>query len=448
MFDSIRDKTFLKKLWSLAIPIAMQELLMASLHLVDTAMIGRVEGPGMASVTLANQPFFIFLLLGMGITSGASLFSSQYFGKKDMDGVARCLGMSLFWSLLAASAAAVLLFFFPEPVLNFYSEDPEVITLGASYLKIVAPGFLFTAATMSLSTILRSTKQPKIPLAISIVAISLNTLLNYLLIFGKAGLPGMGVEGAAIATLIARGVETVLLFAIVYERKNIAAAPLKKLFVWPKEFRQEYRKAAIPVVINDIGWALGFSIYNKFFAALGTDSMTAISIAYTVNHFFLVLFFGTGHATGVVLGNQMGRGELEESHRDAWKIIDLMILVAVGIGVVIIAMAPLLPKLFNASAEVAAMNESCMIMFALFLPMKIINMHVIPGILRSGGDTLFAAILDIGGVWLIGIPLAWLGASQGFPIGVVYGMVMIEELIKCIIALWRMESGKWLKTIV
>lgn len=449
MFNDMREPAFLRKFFFLALPIAFQELLIASLHIIDTIMIGKTGGTNMAAVNLANQPFFIFFLLMMAITSGASIFTAQYWGDRDLAGVSRSFGISFFGAILAAVIFSVISFIFAPQILSFYSPDPELVKQGVSYLRIVSFGYVFTAATVSLSALLRSTRQPRIPLIISMISLGINTLLNYILIFGKFGAPKMGVEGAALATLISRAIETIVIYTIVYTTNNRAAPRLKGMTSWSRKFIKSYAKTSLPVLINDIGWVTGFSFYSKIFASINTEAITAVTITNTAAHFFLILFFGTGHASATILGNQMGRGELEESRQDAFRILPLILLLSIGISFLIVFASPYVPLFFNASDYIKNTASALLVIFALSLPFKVINMNVIAGVLRSGGDTTFSAALDIGGVWVIGVPVGLFCANiLGWGIEGVFTIIMVEELFKSVLCIWRMYSGKWVKKLV
>lgn len=449
MFNHMREPAFLRKFFFLALPIAFQELLIASLHIIDTIMIGKTGGTNMAAVNLANQPFFIFFLLMMAITSGASVFTAQYWGSRDMDGVSRSFGISFFGSLIAAAIFSIVSFIFAPQILGFYSPDPELIKQGVAYLRIVSLGYIFTATTVSLSALLRSTRQPRIPLIISMVSLTINTILNYILIFGKFGAPAMGVRGAAYATLISRAIEMILIYTIVYATNNRAAPRFKKMVSWTEEFIISYIKTSFPVLVNDIGWVTGFSFYSKIFASINTEAITAVTITNTAAHFFLILFFGTGHASATILGNQMGKGELEESRQDAYRILPLITLLSITISFLIIFASPYVPLFFNASDYIKNIASSLLVIFAFSLPFKVINMNVIAGVLRSGGDTIFSAALDIAGVWVIGVPMGLIATKiLGWEIEAVFAIIMVEEVFKTVLCVWRMYSGKWVKKLV
>lgn len=449
MFNSMREPEFLKKFFVLVLPIALQELLLASLHNVDTIMIGKTGGINMAAVNLANKPFFIFLLLMLAITSGSSVFTAQYWGNRDLKGVSRSFGVSFSGAILCSILFSIISLTFPHHILKFFSDDPILIKQGVKYLKIIAYSYIFTAATASISSLLRSTKQPRIPLIISTFSIIVNTILNYLLIFGKFGFPKLEIEGAAIATLIAKAIETSILYVIVYSTNNRAAPIPKLMFSWDKKFLRSYGKICLPILANDLGWATGFTFYSKIYGMIGTSALTTISIIDSTAYLFITLFIGTGHAAAAILGNQMGKGELKESREDANRILQLVIFLSICISFAIICFSSYIPLLFNASDYVRNTASALLIIFALSLPFKVINMNVIAGILRSGGDTLFSALLDISGVWLIGVPLG-LTATKFFGWGIeaVFAIIMIEELYKTTLCIWRMYSGKWVKKLV
>lgn len=449
MFSFLTDRDFLKRFSQITLPIALQEFLIASLGIIDTIMIGRTGGTNMAAVNLANQPFFILFLVLMAITSGASVFTAQYWGNKNLKGLSRAFGLSFIGSITLAIIGTIICIIFSENILHFYSKDPVIIKGGVSYLKIVSFSFIFSGATVSLSALLRSTKQPKIPLIVSMLSIAINTGLNYILIFGKFGAPEMGIKGAAIATIISRIIETLTLYAILIISKNPATPIISEITKWSSKFITKYAKTAVPVLINDVGWVTGFSLYQKAYAAVSTDAIIATTVTGSAAYLFLVLFLGTGHATGAILGNLLGENRLDETKKDAINILHLIIILALLMSIVMALTSSIIPNFYNVSESVKYSANMLIIIFAFALPFKVINMNIIAGVLRSGGDTRFAAAIDVGAVWLIGVPIAFFTAVKlHYPIEMVFALVMIEEVVKNLVAIYRMYTWKWINKVI
>ncbi len=293
----------------LASPIVLQHLIFSSLGLVDVMMIGQLGETAVAAVGIANQIFFLASLLFFGITSGMAIFAAQYWGTKDVNRIQNTLGLCLLLSLSGAFIFSIVAILFPDRVIGIYTTDPEVIKLGSHYLQIVAISYAATAITNSFSVVLRSTEVVKLPMLVSVLALSLNTLLNFGLIFGNFGFPKMGVVGAAIGTFSARLFETILLLLIIYSKKLPVAASLKNLINIRSLPLKKFFNITIPVIFTEIAWSLGITTYNLVFARIGTESIAAFNIAGTISSLMAVIFIGLGNACAIMIGNRIGAGE-------------------------------------------------------------------------------------------------------------------------------------------
>ncbi len=362
------------------------------------------------------------------------------------------MGLSLLGSLGGAIIFTVPTMIFAEEFISFFTADAAVISMGGSYLRIISSCYIFTAVTFSLSSTLKSITDVKTPIIVSLIGFSLNSVLNYLLIFGKLGLPEMGVSGAAIATVIAKGTETVILITAIYLRKSpLAASNWREYFTYPKGFVSKIIKTTLPVVGNEMGWALGVFIYNKIYATLGTDSATAFSIAEQVAFLFMVAFIGTSAATATLMGNTIGKNSIEEARENSKRILCLAAGGALIMAILSAIFAPLwASSIFNVETEI--MQETITILIictAITLPFKVINMHGVNGLMRSGGDTHFSMFLDIGCLWLIGVPIAVVSATYyHLPVQWVYLLIGIEEVLKSFIVMKRVKSGKWINRVI
>ncbi len=461
MIKWLFNREFLKKMGALAIPIALQEVFTTLLQFIDTIMVSHIdtiaktesgESIAIAAVSFAGNNFFLFILFMVGITSGLSIFSAQYWGDNDIVNVRKTLGLSLLGSIGAALLFSIPSFFFAESFIEFFSKDPEVIALGAKYLKILAISYVFTGVTFSLSSILKSVAEVKTPIIVSIGAVLLNTLLNYMLIFGELGAPELGVAGAAIGTTIAKIIEMFALIALVYYRKSpLASKNLSDYFIFPAGFVKKKIITTLPVIGNEMGWAMGIFAYNKVYATLGTDAAMSFSLAERVSFLFIVAFIGTSAATATLIGNTIGKGNLEEAQDNSKRIMFFAIGGATLFAIVSGLSAPLWTAyVFNIETEVMRETINALIVCtAILLPFKVINMHGVNGLMRSGGDTHFSMYVDIGTLWIIGVPIAIVSATVfHLPLHVVYLLIGIEELIKAVIVLNRIRSGKWINRVI
>ncbi len=444
----IKDKKFMTTMIRLASPIMVQYLIFSSLGLVDGLMIGQLGDGAVAAVGVANQIFFLVNLLLFGITSGTAIFIAQYWGQKDLKRIQSILGLSLTLSTagsLIFSLAGILI---PVKVISIYSTDPEVLSLGSSYLQIVAFSYVLTAITNSFSTALRSTENVKLPMLISLLALSFNTIINYLLILGNFGFPALGVTGAAIATLISRVLETGTILFIIYQRELPVAGSLSALLNFKILPIRRVLRTTLPVIATEIGWSFGIATYNVVYARIGTESIAAVNIATTLDRIIFVVFIGLGNACAIMLGNRIGADENDLAIEYSRKFLILGVFGAIMLGAIMLVFATPLLSLYKVSAETIQYTYRILIAMAISLPVRSINLIILVGILRSGGDTRFAFIVDAGMVWLIGVPLALLGAFVfHLPIYLVYPMVLVQEIVTAALGLKRVLSNRWIHSL-
>lgn len=443
-----KDKNFFKTLFNLALPIIVQNLILSSLNLVDNIIIGGLNATAIAAVGLANQYFFLLNLVLFGIASGSSIFIAQYWGNRDIKNIKRVVGLNLITGLGASFIFTVVGILFPKQILGLFSKDIQVIKMGSDYLKIIVFSYMITAVTFAYSFALRSTRQVKIPMYVSALALGINTFLNFSLIYGMFGLPRLGIRGSALGTLIARIVEVVLLLSIVYKNKFPVAATFHELLDLPKEFVTKFYKITTPVILNESVWALGVSLYSVVYAHMGTDVIASTTISSTVERIIWVIFMGTGNACAIMIGNKIGERKEDEIFLYAKRFIILNPLSAAIMGVVVYFISPLFLMPYNISPVVIEYARKNLIVFSCFLWIKAFNFTSIIGILRSGGDTTFSLIIDVGGVWIVGVPMAYLGGIVlHLPIYYVYAMVSLEEVFKMVLGLPRILSKKWINNL-
>ena len=447
--EMTKDKEFLKKTAMIAIPIGAQMLLNNVLNFVDTIMIGRLGETTVSAVGLANKVFFVLSLLLFGICSGSGILASQYWGKRDVKNIKRVVGISMVIGLSGAVVFTVASFFFPQQVMHIFTNSQETIEIGSKYLSIVCFSFLLSAITQVYMAALRSVNEVKLPVVISSIAILTNVLLNYMFIFGNFGCPRLGVEGAALATLIARIVECVAMTVFVYAKKSPVAATLRQMLDWDKIFLKKYWKTVSPVIANEFMWGLGVTMYSLAYGRMGDNAMAAITVTQSIEQILQVVFMGVSNAAAVMLGNELGAGELKRAERHAKYFILLQAIMTFFIIVLgILFMKPMI-AVFHMNATVTKSIYQCMFVFLAFMMFKVFNLMNIVGILRSGGDTKASLFLDVTGVWLIGIPMAFIGGLVlKLPIAAVYALVMTEEIYKMVLGYPRYRKKKWLRNIV
>lgn len=442
------DARFYRDLARIAVPIALQNLITAGVNALDTVMVGRLGAAELAAVGLANQVWFLLILFLFGVSTGAGVFTAQYWGKKDIAGIRRTTGVALAvggGASLAFAAAAILA---PKAILGFYSRDPEVIALGAGYLRVVAFSYPLAAAGFVFSIALRGVERVKLPLAATAVSLSLNAVLNYALIFGAFGLPRLGVLGAAIATLIAKALEATIIILGAYLKKTPPAGRLHELFAWGSGFVSRYVRVAAPVLLNEVTWSLGITVYNAVFARMGTEAIAAFNVASTVSQLAMVFFMGSANAAAVMIGARIGEGERERAFAWAGRFAVLSPALGALVGALLIPASRLLPLAFALEPVPMAQAMAMVVVLGLVYPFKVFNLHLIVGICRSGGDTRFGAAFDIAGVWGLGVPLVALGAfALRLEPWAVFALLNVEEVAKSFLGLWRLKTRRWLRDV-
>ena len=448
--EMFRDKNFLRKTVMIALPVAMQGMLNTVVNLVDNLMIGSLGSTAIASVGLANKVFFVFTLLVFGINSGSGVLAAQYWGNQDVKSIKKVLGLALSLAVTGSAAFMIPACANPRMLMRIFTTSEASIGMGAAYLAVAAFSYPCTAVTNTSVGMLRAVNRVKEPVVISCAAIVTNIVFNYILIFGKFGAPAMGVVGAALATLIARVVEMTLILCVVYLGRTPLAGGARDLFGWSRAFLRKFFVTALPVICNEFIWGLGTTIYSMAYGRMGDDAVAAITIATTIQDLVVVLFQGLSAATAVILGNEMGAGNLKRAETYGKNFFILQFLVTVVMAGVCVSLRWSFISLYQPgiSDGVAQSVSRCIIVFALFSPFRMFNYVNVVGVLRSGGDTAMCLFIDTSGVWFIGIPLAFIGGLWlKQPIHIVYAMVTLEEVYKAVVGYVRYRQKKWLRNL-
>lgn len=449
MRETWKDKRFLKEMFAIAIPIALQNLITSSLNMVDTLMISDLGKSSIAAVGLANQLFFFYILIVFGINSGSSIFISQFWGKKDTKNIKRILGLAVGLSGIAGFIFTILGFFYPETVMRFFIKDTNVIKLGSDYLRIVSLSYMITGIGFAYSIAARSIGEARMPMLVSAISFVTNTLFNYLLIFGKFGFPQLGVKGAAYGTLIARVVEISFIIYFVYKDIEPLAATLKEMTDWTGEFVNRYLKTTYPVIVNEAFWALGQVMYSVAYARIGEEATAAVQIASTIQNVFFVIVRGLANACTVMVGNKIGAGDEEGAYNYAIQFLTMSTISGLILGLILALTPDLTLRLFrNLEPGLYDISRKMIVIIGISYFIRTFNSTLVVGVLRGGGDTTFSMYLEMGCVWLVGVPLAFIGALVvKLPVHQVLLLVTIEEVLKATIGYPRVKSKKWIKNI-
>lgn len=446
---SLWDKGFWKVALSLAIPIALQQMLSASFSLIDTLMVGQLGDISLSATGMAGQWSWLFNMALFGISSGAAVFVSQYWGNQNIKGIHRVSGIAvisgLILSLLFLTAAAI----FPEEIIKIFNKTPEVVEQGALYLRYACLSYPALALTNILGSILRSAEHPKLPMAVSGISAILNVGLNYVLIFPA----GLGVQGAAIATVISSWAGPILLILFSAATKNILCSPIKDYLDFNGKTIGEFFKKASPVIINETMWGMGTVAYQIIFANMGHEEYAAITIVKTFENFTFCFFMGLCNACCVMVGKYIGAGEIREGIRDSKRFMTIFPVISLAVGALVIIFRAPLVSIFNLGNNISAYTietaKWILVIYAVWAIVRNVPYITIVGIFRPGGDTSIGMIFEMGILWCFAVPMTYLAANVWhLPFLAVYAvMYLCEDIPKCIIFALYWYSGKWIKPV-
>ena len=446
----LRDRHFIRSMLALALPVALQQLITASLNVIDVLMVARLGETSVAALGLANQIFFLLILFLFGVTSGMSIFTAQYWGKGDVENIRKVLGICLVIAVFVAIVFTLAATLAPHILMSIYTEDEQVIALGSDYLRIVGLSYIMMAIAVSYISILRSITMVKITVIVSVIALGLKTVLAYLLIFGIGIFPELGVRGAAIGTAVGWTFQCFFLLILVYRLKTPLAANPLSFFRFNRRFALNVLSTSMPAAINEVLWSVGFSSYNAVYARIGTDAIAAVNINATIEELMFVLFIGLGNACAVLVGNKIGEGERHIAFEYGRRFLILGVTTALLGGVIILLLREtVISSLGEFSSATANNLRGLMTVFALSAWLKMLNFILFIGAMRAGGDTRYAMFTELFSVWAIGVPSALIGGFVlHLPVYGVYTLVLLEEAVKAVIIIRRFLSRKWIHDLV
>ncbi len=445
----IKEKTFYKALLSIAVPLAAQNMITFTVSMMDTIMLGRVSETALSAANLANELYFMLMIIGFGITSGSTVFAAQYWGKRDTASIRKIitimLRITLVFSILATCVAA----FLPETFMRWYSEDEAVIEQGAEYLRVMAFGYIFFSIANALFSILRTVHTVRISVITYLISLLVNITLNWVLIFGHLGFPAMGVRGAAIATVIARFTEFVISIVYIRFKENKIRYRFREFFGSVKGYSEAFLKIGAPVVINESLWSVGATVLTMIIGHISTQFVAANSIATVVWQFFWVAMSGMANATAVVIGNAIGEGDSKELiQRKADTVTYLALGMGLLSGLLMLLIRPFAVQLFAVSEETKKLAMDLLVIRAILMISQGATCQSIIGILRGGGDTRFAMFVDTFFLWTVSIPF---GLCAGFLFKWAPPLVLLalrsDELIKFFVTTVRIQRGKWIRDV-
>ncbi|QNO15954.1 MATE family efflux transporter [Alkalicella caledoniensis] len=437
------------KLYRIGIPVMIQNFISASLNFIDIFMIGSLGTIPIASVSIANQIFLIFTYFITGSQGGCFVYTAQYHGKGDKKSIAEIMSFSWLLLLLFGGIFTMGGLFFSNHLIGVFNTNAGVVDLGSKYLGIVAISYIPTAITFAYSGMLRAIGDTKYPMYIAIFSMLLNTLLNYLLIFGNLGLPTLGVVGAAIATLIARIFQCLVIITYVYKKTDVLNISVGKLLTNAnRTINNSIIKTGIPIFITEVVWVICISVYLKIYGIVSVDALSATQIAATMASVFHIIAQSVAYATATIVGNALGEGDVEKGKTNAHHLFVVALSIGIVCSVLLSVIGPMAGGFFNITDSAKESLNIIIRINALMLIFRAMTTVNIMGILRAGGDTKFSMYVDTLPLCLIGIPAAYIAAKLGYGITIVMIVVATEEIIRSTLCTMRLVSGKWVNVLV
>lgn len=442
------NRNFYRKVFSLVVPLALQNLINVGVTTADVVMLGRVGETVLSASSLANQIYFILSLIFFGITSGASVLTAQYWGKRDKDTIEKVLGIAMAITVFAALVFMLAALLLPETLMLIFTSEPEVIAEGVRYLRIVGWSYVISGITIVYLYIMRSVERVMISTVVYLVSLLVNIGLNAVLIFGMFGCPALGIAGAAIGTLVARIVELTLVIWYAKFRNREIRFRFRYLVKFEGWLFRDFCKYSIPVIFNEMLWGMGMSAITAIIGHLGSPVVAANSVAQVCRQIATVVSFGLSSATAIMLGKAIGECKYELARIFSKKFVKLSILFGVLGSALIQLCRPLLWSFLSLTDEAFSYLSVMLFVMAYFIVAQAYNTTLIVGVFRGGGDINFGLILDAGSMWGVSILGGFLAAFVfHLPIPLVYIILVSDEIIKLPFSTFRYRSGKWLKNV-
>lgn len=434
----------------LALPIAFQQLLVSCAQLVDTAMVTKLGNVAVSAVGVSSRWIFLMNLFYFGISSGSAALISQFWGAKEKKNIQKSFGAALVFCAVVAVVFSISMFFIPQYMIRVFTTEQEVIDTAVQYIKIVAFMCPFSAFNQISCTALRATERVNPPLITSFVSVATNTTLNYILINGKLGFPALGVKGAALASLISTALQSVLLFAVLRTSKEIYNGKLKEYFGLTKAFVRRFSIVCLPVVFNEVAWAIGTNIYAMVFARQGNEAYAGYTIFSSVEQIAFVFFVGICHACSIMTGKTIGEGSNDGAYKLAKKFVIMTPVIGIITGTIFMFIRNPLLSLLEIETQGAFDIASNLIMiYCLWLPVRNIPYTLIVGTFRAGGDTKIGIIFDCVSLYLVSVPVV---AILGLVVKVDFeylliAMYLCEDIPKSLMSIYRFRSRKWIRNL-
>lgn len=443
-----KNNSFFKTVCGLAVPVALQSMLQSSFSMVDQIMIGQLGSVSVAGVGFAGKFASIYSVVVSAIGAVAGIMISQYLGQKNRREVRRSFYTNFLLGLGIAGIFTVLCVLFPGQIMGFYTKDPGTRQAAAAYLTCIAGTFLPLAGATLLSTMLRCTDKPRLPLYASFLSAGLNTGLNYILIFGKFGFAPMDAQGAAIATVISQWANFLLMVLMMPRKDSALTKPDGRTGAGAKFHWKQYLSMLLPILVCEVVWSLGENVYAAIYGHMGTEVSAAMTLINPIQGLVIGALCGLSQAASIIIGKRLGNGDYEDAYAEAKKLILYGAAGSIILSVLVVLTSGLYVEIYQVEETVKTLTRQILFAYALVAPFKVLNMILGGGIIRSGGRTKYVMFIDSIGTWCFGVPLGLLSAFVlKLPIPYVYFLLSLEECIRFGISLVIFRNQKWMNCL-
>ncbi len=453
----IGDKAFYARVFAIVIPIMIQNTITNVVSLLDNVMVGRVGTLQMSAVAIDNQLLFVFNLCIFGGLAGAGIFATQFAGAGDSAGVRHCFRLKLMVGFAMLVIASIVFIALPEQLVSLYlakdtspADAAATLNFGLDYLRVMVVGLVPFTLSQVYSSTLRELGETKIPMISSIIAIFVNLVFNYFLIFGTFGFPKLGVVGAAVATVLSRFVEAAII--LVFTHKNSARFEFIKgayrSISVPAELVGRVMRRGMPLLVNEFLWSSGMAVLSQCYSVRGLGVVAATNISSTVANLFNVVFISMGNAVAIMVGQHLGANEIAKAKQTAWRLISFTVAMSAVTACIMAVCAPFIPQIYNTEDEVREMATKFLAIVALLMPAFAFS-HDCYFTLRSGGKTVLTFVFDSGFTWLIAVPTAFVLANfTQANIFIIFFAVQALEVVKSVIGFVLVKKGVWVRNII
>ncbi len=445
----ICDKEFFKLVCTISLPIIFQQIVETFVGLADSMMVSAYSSIGVGAVQIGSQWEQIASLLSFGICSGVGIYTAQFFGSRDYHNLKKSFGSMVILSVGISIPFILIALMIPKVICGFYISDLAVIEEGAKYLIITSISYIFVMVSFSFNYTYRCMRKTKVTMVISSISVLTNCIFNYFLIFGKCGFPELGIVGAALATLCARGFGTLCYIVYSIKTKQVFIGSFKEMFKVDMNFFAPVIRRILPTVVNEGLFGVGQTLFFKAFGMIGVHAVTSVAIADRISNLFFMVIWAIVSAVQSIIGNTLGENNLREAKKYADYFMGMGLIVSIVLGVLMVISSPVLINLLYANEGHLVKNAATMILFAysIKIGLRLFN-AIIFGMLRAGGDTKVLALLDSAILYTVGLPLAFLSVGV-FKFDIVFTIVIIqiEQVIRIILAFKRYKSGAWLQNV-